>query len=140
MLLSQRHVRMVQAMGVIGWGFVFLLFSRRLMLRASTWIDRKFFRETCNAETLLADLGEKVRTMVEARPLLETVTRRIAELLHVPRIAVLLGSMGGYAPAYAIGYEDDVNVVFPEGGAVERLRKSREPARVYLTDNGARRR
>ena len=133
-VVTTHRVRLPQAMGLIGWGFVFLLFSRRGMRAASAWIDRRFFRETYNAEVLLGVLAEKVRTMVETRPLLETVASRIAESLHVPRVAVLLGVGRGYQPAYAIGYDPSLNMVFPEGGTVEHLRKNNEPARVYLTD------
>ena len=58
--------------------------------RLRRWVDRRFFREAYEADAILSDLAIKVRTIVETRPLLETVATRIAESLHVPRIAILL--------------------------------------------------
>src|SRR5439155_20372278 len=46
------------------------------------WTDRRFFRDAYNAEQILSELAEKVRTIVETEPLLETVTQRIADALH----------------------------------------------------------
>ena len=54
-----------------------------------TWLDRRFFRENYNAENVLSELSEHVRSIVETKPLLETVAARISETLHVPQVAVL---------------------------------------------------
>ena len=62
--------------------------------RCASWVDRRFFREAYDADAILSDLASEVRTMVETRPLLETVARRIAEALHVPRVAILLNDGG----------------------------------------------
>ena len=58
---------------------VFLL--QRFALRLAAWIDRRFFREAYDAERILSELAEEVRTMVETAPLLQRVTaahRRLA--------------------------------------------------------------
>lgn len=117
-------------------GGVAFWFTLGAILRSFTaWIDRRFFRDAYNAEQLLAELGEKVRSIVEIRPLLATVAERISQSLHVPRIAVLLNGSGPYRPAYALGYEVAPAVVFPEDAAtVRQLRDEGEPARVYLDD------
>jgi sigma-B regulation protein RsbU (phosphoserine phosphatase) len=72
-------------------GLVFVVLVGRVADRLNAWIDRRFFREAYDAERILGDLSERVRTMVETGPLLETVTRTISESLHVPRVEVLQG-------------------------------------------------
>ena len=100
-----------------------------------TWIDRRFFREAYRAEQILGELSEKVRTMVETGPLLETVARQISRTLHVERVAMLIKSDGHYEPAYALGFAGTPRVEFDQQGAtVERLKKSHEPLRVYFDD------
>jgi len=99
------------------------------------WTDRRFFREAVNTEQVLNDLSENVRTMVETKPLIETVARTISESLHVPRVAFLLSEDGEYKPAYAMGYPDPPTSTFPASAqTVERLRRKKEPIRVYLDD------
>ncbi|HEX3684685.1 MAG TPA: SpoIIE family protein phosphatase [Bryobacteraceae bacterium] len=108
---------------------------RRLLEAVGAWTDRHFFREHYNADQLLAELGETVRSIVETRPLLATVAERISQSMHVPRIAVLLDGSGPYLPAYALGYEPAPAVAFGENAAtIRQLREEREPARVYFDD------
>ena len=92
--------------------------------RLRRWVDRRFFREAYEADAILSDLAANVRTMVETRPLLETVATRIAESLHIPRIAILLGDEGAFQPAYALGYAEPPVAPIPgDGLTVARLRK-----------------
>jgi sigma-B regulation protein RsbU (phosphoserine phosphatase) len=72
-------------------GLIFVVLVGRIADRLHAWTDRRFFREAYDAERILGDLSERVRTMVEAGPLLETVTRTISESLHVARVSVLQG-------------------------------------------------
>jgi len=107
----------------------------RLGNRLRTWTDRRFFREAYNAEQVLSDLSDQVRSMVETRPLIETVATRISETLHIPQVAVLLGGSDPYRPAFALGYNTPPDVSFPPGtGTVKVLQTNREPARVYFDD------
>lgn len=95
------------------------------------WIDRKFFREAYNAEQILIDLSEQVRMMVKTKPLLETVSAKISESLHVPQIALLLKNGNAFHPAHTLGYEDVPPVVFSEDAkTIERLKRS-EPVVIY---------
>ena len=120
---------------IIGVGVVILLGVRRLTEKLARWTDRRFFRDAYQAEHILADLSEKVRGIVETRSLLETISERIAESLHVPQVAVLIDGTGPYRPAYAVGYNTLPDIAFAENaGTVRRLREGREPARVYLDD------
>ncbi len=96
-----------------------VIVTRRASESAAAWIDRHFFREAYDAEQILGELADQVRTMVEERMVVETVARRISESLHVPRAAVVLTS----DPAFA---------AIP--GAIEHLQRTRRPAHVYFED------
>lgn len=90
------------------------------------WIDRRFFREAYNAEQILAELSEDVRTMVETGPLLETVAARISESLHVPRVALLLKNGSAYTPEYVLGFDSPPPVSLPaESRAIRKLSRNR---------------
>jgi phosphoserine phosphatase RsbU/P len=92
--------------------------------RLRGWIDRRFFREAYEADAILNDLAGRIRTMVETGLLLENVATRIAESLHVLRIAILLDEGGAYRPAYALGYENPPDAVISERSlTLRRLRK-----------------
>src|SRR5207245_592294 len=62
-----------QVATVISVGITITLLLRGAGELASKWVDRRFFREAYNSEQILADLSDNVRTIVETRPLLETV-------------------------------------------------------------------
>ena len=108
---------------------------RRLGDGLRTWVDRRFFRENYNAENVLTELSEHVRSIVEPRSLLETVAGRISETLHVPQVAILLSGSGFYQPAFAMGYATLPTVGFPsKTGTAMVLKSQKEPARVFLND------
>lgn len=103
--------------------------------RIAVWVDRRFFRDAYNAEQILNDLAEKVRTIVETQPLLETVAQRIADSLHVKHVAVLLDRSGFYRPAHALGYGMLPELAFPSNAAtVQVLKSEKKPTRVYFDD------
>jgi phosphoserine phosphatase RsbU/P len=106
---------------MVGLAFVVILQSRRVAAHLGAWVDRRFFREAYNAEQLLSELAAKVRTIVETKPLLETVAHQIASALHVRRIAVLLNGGGVLEPAYALGYSDLPRVPIPAQSSREEL-------------------
>lgn len=116
-----------------GVGAFFLI--GKLGDKIRTWIDRKFFREAYNAEQILSELGEEVRTIVETKPLLETVAQKISDSLHVTRIALLLNQDGHYNLAHAQGYGENPSVSFMEKSAtVNQLKRERKPVVVYADD------
>jgi len=100
--------------------------GRRFADRLRRWVDRRFFREAYDAERILSELATEVRTMVETRPLLQMVAHRIAETLHVARVAILLNEGGRLQPAYAVGYGDALQVAIPEESTTVR-RLQRDP-------------
>jgi phosphoserine phosphatase RsbU/P len=100
-----------------------------------TWVDRRFFRESYDAEHVLTELSDQVRSIIEPKSLLETVAARISETLHVPQVAVLLGGEGFYRPTFAMGYASLPAVAFPsKTGTALLLKSQKEPARVFLND------
>ncbi len=128
------HGRLLKV-AVILVGIILVLRIRKFADHLRAWLDRRFFREAYDAEQVLSELSEQVRTMVEPKSLLETVAARISQTLHVPQVAVLLGGDGLYRPAYAMGYGDLSGVAFPSMAATTRLlQEQKEPARVYLND------
>ena len=60
---------------ILGAGLWAIFLLHGLMQRLATWVDRRFFREAYDAEKILSELGDQVRTIVETQPLLETVAR-----------------------------------------------------------------
>jgi phosphoserine phosphatase RsbU/P len=105
-------------------GFALLAGVRMFAHQLRAWLDRRFFREAYETDAILSDLATKVRTMMETGPLLETVATRIAESLHVPRIAILLNEGSAFRPAYALGYASPPSAsILEQSLTVRRLRK-----------------
>ncbi len=106
--------------------------------RMGLWIDRRFFRDAYNAETVLSELSEQVRAIRETQPLMETVCGRISDALHLSRIAVLLERNGEFQTCHADGFGALPAIGFPNGSAViGYLRRSTEPAKVYFEDESS---
>jgi sigma-B regulation protein RsbU (phosphoserine phosphatase) len=121
---------------IIGIGIAIIFLLGRGAQHTGQWIDRRFFRDSYNAEQVLMELGEQVRTVVEMRPLLEMVSRKVSESLHVPQVAVLLGGVQ-YRLAYAQGFDEAMQVEFGDHSAtVRQLLQEQRPTRVYLDDPG----
>lgn len=133
--VQRHHAHYMWVAVAVGAGVALLVATRHLGDKSGDWVDRRFFRESYDAERILVELSETVRTMVETRPLLETVAQRISESLHVPRIVVLLGNAGVFRPAYTLGHLPKPEEHFGEGAAmVKYVRRSHKPTRVYLDD------
>lgn len=118
----------------IAVGVIFVFLIRLLAERIKAWTDRKFFREAYNAEQILSDLSEDVRTMVETKPLLETVSTKISESLHVPQVILLLKKGNSFQAAHSLGYENAPSAILNENDkTIERLRKN-ETLVIYQDD------
>jgi sigma-B regulation protein RsbU (phosphoserine phosphatase) len=135
LLASDPRTRRPQKIEAVAFGMAAVLWMKKGADRLRAWTDRRFFRDAYNAEQILSELSDKVRTIVETQPLLATVSHRIAESLHVPRVAALIDGSGPYRPAYALGYVETPVVSFPENAAtVRQLMEAGEPTRVYADD------
>jgi phosphoserine phosphatase RsbU/P len=96
------------------------------------WLDRKFFREAYDAELVLSELSDQARRFTEAKPLVDTVSRRISEVLHVSSIAVYLRHGRSFGIEHCIGVSDDVPKRFEESSStVRNLARSNQPATLY---------
>jgi sigma-B regulation protein RsbU (phosphoserine phosphatase) len=63
---------------------------RTLNRRVMTSIDRRFFREACNAEQVLTELGEVIPTLSKTKPLVELVADKISAALHPENVTIFL--------------------------------------------------
>jgi phosphoserine phosphatase RsbU/P len=130
-----RHLSLANEISAISLLIVAVLLLRRGALRLRAWTDRRFFRDAYNAEQILEALSDEVRAIVEKRPLLERVATKIAESLHIPRVAVLLEEGGFYRPAFALGFPAGLVADLPDSGAtVLRLKREAGPERIYFDD------
>lgn len=120
-----------QKITFIALGVMFVFLIRLLAEKIKIWMDKRFFREAYNAEQILSDLSEEVRTMVETRPLLETVAAKISESLHVPQVTLLLRSGSNYVPAYALGYDTPPVVSLSDDSRSIRKLKSNKHIVLY---------
>jgi sigma-B regulation protein RsbU (phosphoserine phosphatase) len=77
------------------------IIRRRNTEKASAWLDRKFFREAYDAETVLSELAVEAGRYVEIDPLLEKVAQRISDTLHVPDIVILVRDGNVYRTRYS---------------------------------------
>jgi sigma-B regulation protein RsbU (phosphoserine phosphatase) len=107
-----------------------VLLLQRFAGRLAVWIDRRFFREAYDAERLLSELADEVRTIVEEGPLLRRVAERLQTTLHVPHVSLLLQADGVFRPAFALGYGGTPDVALPASATiVARLREEKRPLR-----------
>jgi sigma-B regulation protein RsbU (phosphoserine phosphatase) len=125
------HASMTIRVAAIALGLLVVFRIRPVSVRLRLWLDRKFFREDYNAEQILSDLSEQVRSILDAHELFDTVTRKISQSLHVDRIAVLLQDGGWYRPALAMGYGEMLDFALAaDAPAVAQMRSSRAPVVV----------
>ena len=81
--------------------FGFVVFRQRVATQASSWVDRRFFREAYDAETVLTELAVEAGRYIEIDPLLEKVAQRISDTLHVPDIVILVRDANIYRTRYS---------------------------------------
>ncbi len=84
---------------------------------------------------MLSELSEQAGRFTETRPLLETITRRIAGTLHVSQIGVLLQCAGGYCLDQTFGAPIDNGASLPITSlCIRKLRHEKLPLTVYYDD------
>jgi len=104
--------------------------NRRVMVA----IDRRFFREAYNAQVVLTELGEAVRTFTKVEQLLKLVAAKITDALHPENVTIFLAeeATGDLFPAFSYGHvpvtdKADVvpsTLVLPhDGWVMKRLNK-----------------
>ncbi len=84
---SIRATSLISAVvAVIFWQTIHRLHRRYL----APIIDRRFFRESYDAQQILTELAQSVRTSASSHELLETVAARIQQALHVKNVTIFL--------------------------------------------------
>ncbi len=134
--INDPSARRPQRVQWVAYGVIFVVLSGRIAGKLKTWVDKKFFREAVDAERILGELGEQVRTIVETKPLLQKVSETIASAMHVSHVTALLQQGGSLQPAYALGYGGDLPAVsfLSDGPTSTHLQKAREALRYYADD------
>jgi sigma-B regulation protein RsbU (phosphoserine phosphatase) len=120
---ANQHLNRPRRMILVAFAIWLVVSAGALAQRLHAFVDRRFFREALNTERLLATLSESVRTQVQIGPLLQLVTRTVAQSLHVPRIAAFVEQGGLYVCAHAEGPAPEPRTVFSsEASVLARLR------------------
>jgi sigma-B regulation protein RsbU (phosphoserine phosphatase) len=135
-IVEDPMVRRPQRYAAVGGGIAAIAGLQRVRDRAAAWIDRRFFRQAYDAERVLAELAEKVRTIVDPGALVKTVGEKISETLVVPRLTVLLAENGAFRPVYSVGYGAAPEVAFSQQDATLQ-QMERGAARVYFDDSNS---
>jgi len=112
-------------------GVGLLMLRKRAATHASEWVDRRFFRESYDAEKVLTELAKQVGRYVEIRPLLETVAARISNTLHTPDIVILLRDGDSYVPRYSTRPGQPMNIG-ANGNIAKALRDGNGALPIYF--------
>jgi sigma-B regulation protein RsbU (phosphoserine phosphatase) len=91
------------AEGIAAWQAARWLHRRYL----APVIDRRFFRQAYDAQQIVADLSESLRTTTEIPRLLESVANELQAALQTESVAIFLrdGKTGDYRSAYACEFD-----------------------------------
>jgi len=133
-LLSGR-VTFPLRIGLTATGIALIFGLNAAMQNVGIRLDRPFFREAYNAEQILAQLSESVRSLIELKPLLTMVATRVSEALHISEIAVFLCEQNAYRVAFALGYPEPPQATFADRSqTVAALQETKRPITVYFDD------
>jgi len=127
-------------LAIIVWNLAYS-FHRRVI---APLIDRHFFREAYDAQQIIADLTQSLRTTTNVRQLLELVVTRIQKALHTENVTVFLrAGSGEYVSALSadqiksgesrISSSSECKLP-PDAFVVQRLSESSRPLEVDLRD------
>jgi sigma-B regulation protein RsbU (phosphoserine phosphatase) len=132
----QQSEHRLEGIAIFAGGAVAVILLSRLARWVGNWIDRRFFREAYDAERILTDLSSSVAGIRDTKRLMETVANRIADSLHVPRVAFLLDQGGLFQPAYALGFHGIAPRVqlSEQASTVRTLKRLNGPSKVYFDD------
>jgi sigma-B regulation protein RsbU (phosphoserine phosphatase) len=134
--LVQQSEHRAEGIAIFATGAVAVILLSRLARWVGRWIDRRFFREAYNAERILTDLSSSVAGIRDTKRLMETVSHRIADSLHVRRVAFMLDQGGLFQPAYALGFNGVAPAVqlSEQESTIRTLKRVNGPSKVYFDD------
>ncbi|CAN5440068.1 hypothetical protein BH10ACI4_BH10ACI4_28160 [soil metagenome] len=130
----RRAVDTVNVLAILGFFFAFRFRLSKLLQRK---IDQRFFREAYSAELVLADLSDEVRNFTQVAPLIDTISTRIGDALHIDRIAVFLRVGDTFQLAHTTGVATLPSASFSlpaSSTTITTLARSKGPANVYRDD------
>lgn len=133
--LARKSTHSVEAVliAIAGVGLIFGL--RDLGDRLNRWMDKRFFREAYNAEVILTDLSNSVANIREIPTLIQTVANRIADSLHVERVAVMLTRGECLQPVYQMGFDSVPPApLCPSKRTLQTILSLGSVTRVYFDD------
>lgn len=78
----------------IGWSLLALLAVGPVAERLHGWVDRRFFREAVQAERVLSDIAQPLRSFTEPAEVLRVVAERVSAALHVTEVQTWLARNG----------------------------------------------
>jgi sigma-B regulation protein RsbU (phosphoserine phosphatase) len=134
LFLNKADLALAIPVTIIAVAAVVKLFAARdsISHRIQRWLDRKFFREAYDAELVLSELSEQARRFTEVAPLVNTISRRISDVLHVSKIAVYLRHGRSFGVEHCLGIDDEAPKRFEESSStVRNLARSNQPATLY---------
>jgi len=109
--------------------------------RVMPMIDRKFFRESYDAQQVLSELGMEMRRVSTVQQLLERAVAKIQDALHVENVTIFLRDQetGDYTCAISsrldvdgviTSHRDASLVLSPDGALVRRMSRFTHPVPV----------
>ncbi|MBL8178038.1 MAG: SpoIIE family protein phosphatase [Bryobacterales bacterium] len=116
----------------VAWSMLALLAVGPLVERLRLWIDRRFFREAVQAEKVLAEIAQPLRSLTEPADVLRTVADRVSAALHITETKAWLAHEGA-APSWLSTPSGDALVLSfagagaPLGALYLGPKKSQEP-------------
>lgn len=126
-----------------------ILLLRLMHKRVMPLIDRYFFREAYDAQQILSELGQAVRTVTNVEQLLELVATKVQAALHTENVTIFLRDevTGDYVPAISSAHvrrggvadaaASDVSITLVlthNALTAELLRESSEPLTIDFHD------
>jgi sigma-B regulation protein RsbU (phosphoserine phosphatase) len=132
----QRNVDIVRIFGIL---ILFFVFRFRLSGRLQQRIDQRFFREAYSTEQLLSELSDEARNFTEVAPLINTITKRLGDTLHIDRIAVFLRTGDTFRLQLATGAPPlpstaEIFSLPAASTTITTLARAKAPANVYRDD------
>jgi sigma-B regulation protein RsbU (phosphoserine phosphatase) len=108
-------------------------------------IDRRFFRQAYDAQAILSDLSQAVRTVTSVDQLLNLIVTELQQALHTANVTIFLRdeATGDFYCALTSEYMEDIHTsvashpsfVLPRDGLVmQQLRGAAQPLQVDFTD------
>lgn len=116
-VIGHKPERVEDQILAIAFSLLLIAWRFRAAKSLSTFIDKRFFRESYSSDQILAELAAQVQNFTDTRPLMDTVAKCIGDAMHVDRIAILLRTGDVFRLQLATGV-GPTDVDFGEGIAL----------------------